>query len=627
MHGQGFFFQAFVYLTAAVVTVPVAKRLGLGSVLGYLIAGMVIGPAGLGLIGEEGQDVMHFAEFGVVMMLFVVGLELEPALLWRLRVPILGMGGLQVAATTAAFLGIALGLGYRWQEALAIGLILALSSTAIVLQTFNEKGLMGTAAGKSGFAVLLFQDIAVIPMLALLPLLATHGAGGEGDGHHGGWIETLPGWLQTVVVLAAVAAIVLGGRFALRPAFRTIAKTNLRELFVASVLLLVIGIALLMSTVGLSPALGTFVAGVVLADSEYRHELESDIEPFKGLLLGLFFIAVGASVDFPLIQAQPATIFGMVGVLVVVKFVVLIVVARVFRMSTDQSLLVAFAMAQGGEFGFVLFSFASTAGVLTPAQTAPLVASVAVSMALTPLLLLVFERLVQPRVGTVEADRDFDEPEAQSVIIAGYGRFGQICTRLLHAQGYATTVLEFDSDQVDLLRKFGRKVFYGDATRHDLLESAGAGHAKLLILAIDQPEKVLEMVHTAKKHFPQLAIMARARGRDDAYRLVAAGADHVYRETFDSALRLGTDALRRLGVRAHRAHRAAQRFRRHDEKLMWELVGEEDAMDDMFRLMKRHQQQLEQVMKADLDDETWRGEDGWDSAALRTMAAPKEDGR
>ncbi|MEM9696550.1 MAG: monovalent cation:proton antiporter-2 (CPA2) family protein, partial [Myxococcota bacterium] len=307
MHGEGFFFQAFVYLTAAVVTVPIAKRLGLGSVLGYLIAGMLIGPAGLGLIGEEGQDVMHFAEFGVVMMLFVVGLELEPALLWRLRLPIVGMGGLQVAGTAAAFMGIALGFGFVWKEALAIGMVLALSSTAIVLQTFNEKGLMGTSAGQSGFAVLLFQDIAVIPMLALFPLLATHDPSG-GDGHHTAFIDTLPGWLQTLVVLGAVAAIVIGGRFALRPAFRAIAKTHLRELFVASVLLLVIGIALLMSTVGLSPALGTFVAGVVLAESEYRHELESDIEPFKGLLLGLFFIAVGASVDFPLIQAEPTKI-------------------------------------------------------------------------------------------------------------------------------------------------------------------------------------------------------------------------------------------------------------------------------------------------------------------------------
>ena len=337
MHGQGFFFQAFVYLTAAVISVPIAKRLGLGSVLGYLLAGVAIGPFALGFIGAEGEDLMHFAEFGVVMMLFLVGLELQPSLRWRLKVPILGLGGLQVLLTAALVTGVALAAGLRWQEALAVGMTFALSSTAIVLQTLAEKGLMKSAAGQSSFAVLLFQDIAVIPMLALFPLLATHGAG-PGEAHdHTLWVETLPGWAQALVTLGAVAAVVVGGHYAIKPAFRYIARTRLREVFVAAALLLVIGIALLMSQVGLSPALGTFIAGVVLANSEYRHEIESDVEPFKGLLLGLFFLAVGASIDVSIIAASPGLIAGLVAALMLGKLLVLLASARVFKLGVDQS--------------------------------------------------------------------------------------------------------------------------------------------------------------------------------------------------------------------------------------------------------------------------------------------------
>lgn len=616
MHGEAFFLQAFVYLLAAVIAVPLAKRLGLGSVLGYLAAGMIIGPFGLGLIGEEGQDVLHFAEFGVVMMLFVVGLELEPSLLWRLRTPILGMGGLQLGLTALAVAGATLMVGLSLQESLAVGMILALSSTAIVLQTLNEKGLLETSAGRSSFSVLLFQDIAVIPMLALFPLLATHEKAHGPEGHHSTFVETLPGWLQTLVVLGAVLAVVLGGRFLTRPAFRAIARTRLRELFVASVLLLVIGIALLMSQVGLSPALGTFVAGVVLAESEYRHELESDIEPFKGLLLGLFFIAVGASVDFGLIASEPGIIAGLVLGLVALKLLVLLVVGRVFHLSLDQNLLFSFALAQGGEFAFVLFSFAGQSGVLEDSATKPLVASVAVSMALTPLLMLVYERILGPRVGTREAPRAFDSPEEGAVIIAGFGRFGQICSRLLDAEGVRVTVLENDSDQVDLLRKFGRKVFYGDASRHDLLEAAGAAKAKLLILALNNPEKTLELIHTARKHFPQLTILARAQGRVDAYDLVASGVDHVYRETFDSALRMGTDALRLLGSRSHRAYRAAQRFRRNDEALLRELAHKRHD-DNFIDVARRRIEELESVLRRDMSDDARPLDEAWDSESLR----------
>jgi len=622
MHGEGFFFQAFVYLTAAVISVPIAKRLGLGSVLGYLLAGVAIGPFALGLIGAEGQDVMHFAEFGVVMMLFLIGLELQPSLLWRMRGPILGLGGLQVTVTAAAIAGIATAVGLGWRPALAIGMILALSSTAIVLQTLAEKGLMGTDGGRSAFSVLLFQDIAVIPMLALLPLLATargdHGA--DAGGHGSTWVEGLPAWGQTLAVLAAVAVIVVGGRFLTRPAFRFIARTRLREVFTAAALMLVIGIALLMTKVGLSPALGTFLAGVVLATSEYRHELETDIEPFKGLLLGVFFIAVGASIDFRLIASSPGLIAGLVAALIGLKLLLLLLLGRTFRLGLDQNLLFAFALAQGGEFAFVLFSFAGQHHVLGADVTAPLVAVVALTMALTPVLLLVNEKLLQPRVGTRERDdRAADElDEAAPVIIAGYGRVGNIVGRMLTANGVEATVLDHDSDQVDLLRRFGQRVFYGDASRHDLLESAGAASAKVLIIAVDDHDTVLELVETARKHWPHLEIMARATGRTEAYDLLDAGVDHVYRETFDSSLRIGVDALRALGHPAYDAHRRGRAFRRNDERLLRELAPHRGDRAAYIREVNRRREEMERILADEAADPTSRHHDaGWDSDGLR----------
>jgi monovalent cation:proton antiporter-2 (CPA2) family protein len=618
MHDEGFFFQAFVYLAAAIVAVPIAKRLGLGSVLGYLVAGIAIGPFALGFIGQEGQDLMHFAEFGVVIMLFLVGLELEPELLWRLRTPILGLGGLQVSLTAAVLAAAAVALGLTWQESLAVGLTLALSSTAIVLQMLAEKGLVKSAAGQSSFAVLLFQDIAVIPILAVFPLLATlPQAGADGAEHRVAWIDGLTGWAHTAVVLGAVLAVIVLGHYAIKPGFRLIARTRLRELFVASALFLVIGIALLMSAVGLSPALGTFVAGVVLANSEYRHELESDIDPFKGLLLGLFFIAVGASIDFRLIAQDPGLIGGLVVAIIVAKFAVLLGLARVFKLGVDQGLLFAFALAQGGEFAFVLFSFAGQVGVLSQSITAPLTVVVAVSMALTPLLVQAFETLLAPRVGTKEkGEPDYDEVHGKAqVIVAGFGRVGQIVGRLLGSQGIDATVLEYDADQVELLRKFGRKVFYGDASRYDLLAAAGAKDAKVLVLAIDRSEKTVELVQTARKHFPHLHIVARATGRVEAYDLLDAGVQDVYRETLDTALGMGRRTLELLGVRAHRAHRAAQRFRREDEALVREFAARrKDA--DFVALARARLAEVERVLQ---DDETRTVRDleaGWDTHSL-----------
>jgi Kef-type K+ transport system membrane component KefB len=493
-----------------------------------------------------------------------------------------------------------------------------------VLQTLNEKGLMKTDGGQGSFAVLLFQDIAVIPMLALLPLLATtthelaHGAA-EGGGHGGTWVEGLPGWAQTLAVLGAVVAIVIVGRFLTRPVFRFIARTRLRETFTAAALLLVIGIALLMTRVGLSPALGTFLAGVVLANSEYRHELESDIEPFKGLLLGLFFIAVGASIDFNLIASQPELIFGLVGLLILVKFLVLFALGRVFKMGLDQNLLFAFALAQGGEFAFVLFSFASQNGIVGTEVAGTLVAVVALSMALTPLVMLVNEKTLQPRVGTKEqAARKPDTVEEENpVIIAGFGRFGHIVGRLLIANGVGATVLDVDSDHVELLRRLGLKVFYGDASRDDLLIASGATRAKLLVLAIDDPEKALKIVETTKKHCPKITILARAHGRAHAYELMDAGVDHIYRETLDSSLRVGIDALRLLGFRSYQAHRAARKFRRHDEESIRELGSMRHDRRAYIHRAREMIRDLESMLREDLAGIDHERDSAWDTDSLR----------
>ena len=622
MSTETLFTQAFVYLMAAVIAVPIAKRVGLGSVLGYLLAGIAIGPFVLGLVGAEGEDVMHFAEFGVVMMLFVIGLELEPALLWRLRAPILGLGGLQVVLTSGLVAGIAVMLGLPWQAALAIGMIVALSSTAIVLQTLAEKGLLKTSAGQSAFSVLLFQDIAVIPMLALMPLLATQHVELSGDDHYvaEAWISTLPGWARALAVLGAVVGIIVGGRYLLRPIFRVLGQVRMREIFTAASLLLVIGIALLMDRVGLSPALGTFLAGVVLANSEYRHELEADIEPFKGLLLGLFFIAVGASIDFGLIAREPSLIaaltFGMVGL----KFGVLRGLAHVFKLGTDQAFLFAFALPQVGEFAFVLLSFARQEGVLETGITDPLVAAVALSMATTPLLLAFNERVLQPRFGTREAaEREPDVVEELTpVLIAGFGSFGSTVGRLLRSQGVGTTVLDIDSEQVELLRRMGLKVYYGDATRHDLLETAGAAEAKLLVLALDNPETTLRVAKMAKKHFPNLKIFARAFEWRDSSDLYDAEVDFVYREALDSSLRLGTDVMKALGFRAYHSERARQKFLRHDQESLEYLAtlkGEEQSV--YITAARRRIEDLERLLAVDLEGDDLDRDAGWDPTALR----------
>ena len=622
-----FFYQAFIYLAAAVVAVPVAKRLGLGSVLGYLFAGIIIGPFILGFVGEEGQDVMHFAEFGVVMMLFLVGLELQPSLLWKLRAPILGLGGLQVLITTAVITAIVLIVSpLVWQIALAIGLTLALSSTAIVLQTLNEKGLLKTIGGQNAFSVLLFQDIAVIPILAFMPLLATtdvsHAAG---HGHETQtWIEGWPIALQTLTILGVIVAIVVLGRYVISYAFRLIAQTRLRELFTAAALLLVIGITLLMTMVGLSPALGTFLAGVVLAQSEYRHELETDIEPFKGLLLGLFFIAVGASIDFNLIINNPGLIASIVGGLILVKLIVLAVIGRLFGMRTDQNLLFTFGLAQGGEFAFVLFSFALQNGVMTSDVTNPMIASVAISMAFTPLLMLINEKLIQPNFGTRESsERESDTiSDRNEVIIAGFGRYGSTIGRFLQANGTQATYLDIDSDNVDLLRKLGMKVFYGDASRHDLLHAAGAEDAKILIVAVDEPEKTIEIVETAKKHFPHLQIIARSKYWNTYYELLEMDLLGVYREFSDVALRIAADTLGHLGYRKNQVQRALNKFRQQDEAYLKGLISSRHERKTFIKQSRKVIQDLELMMLEDIENEAKNKDLGWDTETIKEEFVP-----
>lgn len=612
-----FFFQAAVYLAAAVVCVPVATRLGLGSVLGYLIAGVAIGPFLLGFIGEEGGDIMHFAEFGVVMMLFLVGLELEPAAFWRMRRTILGVGASQMGLTAVACGAVAMALGLSWQAALAVGAALAMSSTAIALQSLKEKGQLDSAAGRQSFAVLLFQDVAVIPILALLPLLAA--APAVADDHGGSALSHLPGWAQTLAVLGAVAAVVAAGRFVIVPLLRVVARTRLRELFTASALLIVVSIALLMQAVGLSPALGAFLAGVVLATSEFKHELESDLDPFKGLLLGLFFMAVGASIDFGLVAASPGWIAALTVGVVAVKAAVLFGIGRASGLSLDQNLTFALGLSQVGEFAFVLASFIAQLGLLDAAWTGTLLAVTALSMASTPIVMLLNDRVLLPRVGTRQAPaREADAIETRHrVIIAGFSHFGSTVGRFLRANGVEATILDNDSDRVDLLRRMGFKVYYGDATRHDLLEAAGAAEAEILISAVDGLDVAHRLVETARKHFPNLTLYVRARHRTEAYELMDLGVDRVYREHLDTSLRLGVDVLRALGHRAHSAYRAGQAFRRHDEAALATLAPARHDLTRYIASIRDQIAQQEALLFADRELDPASGDQAWDSEELR----------
>lgn len=606
-----------IYLAAAVVFIPLAKKLGLGSVLGYLLAGVVIGPSLFGFIGQEGQDIMHFAEFGVVMMLFLIGIELEPALLWNMRAPILGLGGLQVLLTAATITGLALLLGQSINASLALGMTLSLSSTAIVLQSLKEKGQLSSSAGQSAFSVLLFQDIAVIPMLAIFPLLAGPDTGNDATHTHT-LRDNLPAWMQTMVVLGAVIVIIIAGRYLVRPLLRVVARTRVRELFTAFALLLVVSISVLMSLVGLSPALGAFLGGVVLANSEYRHELESDIEPFKGLLLGLFFMAVGASIDFKLVLSMPWVILGLVIALMAIKATILLTLGKIFRISTEQNILFGMALSQIGEFGFVLLSFTNQNNILPQHTVSIMTAVVAISMALTPLILLVYERIIQPRFNvTAPNTREADEiQEKHPVIIAGFGRFGNITGRFLRMNGIKATILDLDSDRVDALHNLGVKVYYGDASRQDLLTAAGAAEAKIIIIAMDTVEQTLEVVKVVRKHFPHLQMLVKAESTPDTYELMDLGILHIYRETFDTSLRMGVDALKMLGARAYQAQRIANTFRKQEEKSLKGLSAIRNDKKLYINTVKERIEELEKLMSGDKISRWNSSAQGWDEQSL-----------
>ncbi|MHA2814364.1 glutathione-regulated potassium-efflux system protein KefB [Vibrio campbellii] len=582
--------SSVVFLSAAVIAVPIAQRLGLGSVLGYLIAGVLIGPWGLGLISDV-DAILHFAELGVVLLLFLIGLELNPKKLWQMRGPILGLGGAQVIVTTAVIGSIVSLFGLSMQVSLVIGMGLALSSTAIALKVIEEQGQAGTETGQSGFAVLLFQDIAVIPMLAMLPLLAGGQSGGD--------------WLDAFWVLGSVAALLVGGHFLLRPLFRFVVMSGVRELFTVAALLVVLGISVAMQKLGLSMALGTFLAGVLLAESEYRHELEIAIEPFKGLLLGLFFIAVGMAVNLGLLALQPFAIISAVIALVVVKGLVLYVLARTARVRAKSRSRMAAILSQGGEFAFVIFTAASQEGILTKEQVAFLLVVVSLSMVTTPLLLMgqkkwfahTLNQEEEESVTTNVVDR------RPRVIIAGFGRFGQIVGRLMYANKIKVTVLESDASQIHLLRKYGYKVFYGDATQIDLLRAAGADKAEALVICTDSPDEVMAIVDICRAHFPKLKILARARSRVEAYQLMNHGVQNYSRETFLGALDLGRQALVELGMHPYQAKRAEAHFRKLDNAMLKDLLPQHNEDKELAQRSKEARKELEEIFGREMESD------------------------
>ena len=587
---HGFLYSALVFLACAVLFVPICQKLGLGSVLGYLIGGIAIGPWGFAMIANV-EDIMHFSEFGIVLFLFLIGLELEPKRLWSLRVPIFGLGSAQVVLNALIFFGAGILLGYPWQTSAIAGMGFSLSSTAIALQVLKEKNLLQTRAGNSAFSILLFQDIAVIPMIAVLPFLAVAAVATESS--------AVSLKLMTVLKTAGIIiAAIFVGRLATRPLLRIVAATKLREIFTAFALLLIVAMSALMQAVGLSMGLGAFMAGVLLADSEYRHALETDIEPFKGLLLGLFFISVGMSINVGSVSEHPMAIAALVGAIMLTKFAVHFGLGRILNLGRASTPHFALLIAQVGEFAFVLFASATAAGVLDGKAAAPLIAATAISMLLSPISLAVYDKWIGPILANqAKPEADLIANEHPDVIIAGFGRFGQIVGRLLYANGISATVLDHEPDQIELLRRFGFKIYYGDATREDLLVAAGAREAKILVVAIDNADDCIRLVDLAQKEFPHLKIFARARNVQHVYQLLDRKVEAFQRETFEASLSLGRQVLQGLGWPAHPAWIAANTFRDHNNQILTEMAAVRTDQQELVAKVKRARADLEKMFE------------------------------
>jgi CPA2 family monovalent cation:H+ antiporter-2 len=610
--------NAMIFLGAALLFVPIAKKLGIGSVLGYIIAGIVIGPFAFGFIGTEGEDIMHAAEFGVVMMLFLIGLELNPQSFWKLRRRIIGMGGLQMLLTGILFFGLFYFIqNIELNTAIALSLTFAMSSTAIVLQTLKEKNLDKTHAGKSSFAVLLFQDIAVIPILAIIPLLAST-SNKEAKNIREGFLGVIDQY-PTITIIAAVATIIFLGKFVFSPLLHWIAKAHMRELFTASALFLVIAVSWLMDLAGISAALGAFLAGVLMANSAFRHELESNLEPFKGILLGLFFTAVGSTINFGLIVEQPVKILLAVGLFMLLKSIVLYIVASLFKLVIQQKILFTLLLSQVGEFAFILLGSIGALSMISKPLFDFYMAVITVSMIISPILLFLDEKFISGKffIG-LKSDKEYkvDPKEHNDIIIAGFGHFGSTLGRFLRANGVEATILDNNSDQVLLLRKMGFKVFYGDVTRMDILEAAGASHAKILVSALDLPEKNMQLSELVAKHYPHLKLFFRAKNRVDAYELIDQGVENIYRESIHASVYMGVDILSVLGFRKYTSLRKANDFIMHDNAALYKLSKHRHNSDRYVANVREEIAQQERLLAEDRRFMEHKPDNAWDKSKI-----------
>ncbi|MDX6745956.1 monovalent cation:proton antiporter-2 (CPA2) family protein [Polaribacter sp. PL03] len=596
-------FQAIIFLAGAILCVSIAKKLGLSSVLGYLLAGVLIGPYALGFIGEEGQDIMHFAEFGVVVMLFLIGLEIEPKNFWNMRKTIVGLGGIQVAGTMLLSYFLFTLLGYDWKVSLVISMAVALSSTAIALQTIKEKGLMDTNFGTSAFSILLFQDIIVIFMIGAIPLMSNSRevTTKESTLNSTNLLDSLPLGFQTLAIILSVVLIIVAGKYLIVPMLRKVAKTDVRELLIAAAFLIVFGISFIMEYVGLSPALGAFLGGVVLSNSEFKHELESTLEPFKNLMLGLFFMAVGASINFIVIANNPFTIGGVLIAIVVIKALVLFIAGRIFNLKLDQNLLLTFSLAQIGEFAFVLLSFAFQSNILEQKELDMMLVITALTMALTPIIGLLNERLILPNLGTKESiKRPMDHiAKSQKIILVGFGHFGSTIGRFLRSHGVEATILDHDSNRVDFLRKMGFEVYYGDATRLDLLESAGIAEAKIIICATNKLSVSKEINKIIKAKYPHVELMIRAKDRYDAYELLNLGLENIYRESLETSLTLAKDVLGKIGFKKETLTQQVKNFIKYDEESLRRLASEPERNETYIFKARKELEQQEKFLNED----------------------------